>query len=81
MLVPTFHIRGVPADLYERLRKQAETNKRSLNAEVIDVLDRATRPKRSFEEVMRSVDERAKRLRLHELPDPVELIREDRDSH
>jgi plasmid stability protein len=81
MLVPTLHIRGVPADLYQRLRERAEDNGRSLNAEVIEVLAAATPRKRSFEEVMRSIEERARRLELHKLPDPVDLIREDRDSH
>lgn len=81
MLVPTLHIRGVPVDLYDRLRERAEGNGRSLNAEVIDVLDAALEPKRSFDEVMASVEERARRLGLDRLPDPAALIREDRDSH
>lgn len=81
MLVPTLHIRGVPPEVYERLRAQADVNNRSINAEVLEILRKATPRKRSFEEVMQSIEERAKRLELHKLPDPVDLIREERDSH
>jgi plasmid stability protein len=82
VFVPTLHIRGVPVDLYERLKAQAEKNGRSLNTEVVDVLSKATPHKRSFDEVMASIEERAKRLGFGpDWPQPEDVIREDRDSH
>jgi Clp amino terminal domain, pathogenicity island component len=35
----TLHVRNVPDDLYERLRRQAEANGRSIGAEAVQVLD------------------------------------------
>jgi plasmid stability protein len=37
----TLHVRNVPDPLYERLRQQAESQNRSLSAEVIILLNRA----------------------------------------
>lgn len=37
----TLHVRNVPEALYERLRRRAEAQNRSLSAEVIVLLDRA----------------------------------------
>ncbi len=80
MLVPTLHIRGVPVVLYERLRRRAERSGRSLNAEVVAVLDEATR-ERTWDEVFARIDERAARLGFGpDWPRPEDLIREDRDS-
>jgi plasmid stability protein len=78
--VPTLHIRGVPVALYERLRRGAAAHGRSLNAEVVAVLDEAT-GQRSWGEVFASIDARAERLGLRDVrPEPDELVREDRDS-
>lgn len=80
MLVPTLHIRGVPTDLYERLRAQAQRNGRSLNAEVVEVLTHAT-PRVPWDEVMQSIEERARRLGFGpDWPQPEDLIRDERDS-
>jgi len=37
------HVRNVPADLYARLKRRALTNRRSLSAEVITLLEWAIR--------------------------------------
>ena len=37
----TLHVRNVPDSLYERLRRQAEAENRSLSAELVILLDRA----------------------------------------
>lgn len=39
--MPALTIKGIPDELLERLRRSAEANRRSLNAEVIHRLDRA----------------------------------------
>ncbi|MEO7359647.1 MAG: Arc family DNA-binding protein [Gemmatimonadaceae bacterium] len=40
--MPTITLKGLPDALYERLKQQAETNRRSLNSEVLMCLERAT---------------------------------------
>jgi plasmid stability protein len=42
--MPTLSIKGLPDDLYRRLKRQAEANHRSLNGEIIDCLDRSVAP-------------------------------------
>lgn len=39
--MPTITLKGLPDALYERLKKQAEANRRSLNSEVIVCLEQA----------------------------------------
>lgn len=39
--MPALTIKGIPDELLERLRRSAQANRRSLNAEVIHRLDRA----------------------------------------
>lgn len=39
--MPTLTIKGLPDPIYERLRAQAEANRRSLNGEIIVCLERA----------------------------------------
>ena len=40
----TLHVRNVPDSLYERLRRQAEAENRSLSAELVILLDNALEP-------------------------------------
>ena len=77
----TLHVRNVPDSLYERLRRQAEAENRSLSAEVIILLNRALdttpadqaallasiRRRRSFEPAAVGA------------PDSTTLLREDRN--
>jgi antitoxin FitA len=39
--VATLHVRGVPDELYERVRNLAASNQRSLSAEIIELLEQA----------------------------------------
>src|SRR5262245_55464894 len=56
----TLHIRNVPDDVVETLKRRARVAGRSLNAEVVHMLtESATRPKRTVEEVLDSVRRRA----------------------
>lgn len=40
--MPTLAIKGLPDDLYRRLKERAESHRRSLNREVIVCLEQAT---------------------------------------
>jgi len=77
----TLHVRNVPDDLYEHLRRMAASRHRSLSAEIIDLLERVLGP-RDRAAKMNAVLARL-RARREELP-PVpkgffaDLIREDR---
>ena len=79
MEVPTLHIRNVPPKLYEALKLRAGLSGRSLNAEVIALLDKSVGPQLSGEEFLKKL----KRLQI-ELPPgvplPEEIIREHRDA-
>jgi hypothetical protein len=79
--MPTLNIRNVPDPVVTRLKQRAERNGRSLNAEIVAVLEDAASA-RTVAEVLDELDDFA---RLHPLspgaPMPEELIREDRDSH
>lgn len=79
--MPALHIRNVPVDVVETLRRRAEADGRSLNAEVLRVLtDAATRERRETP-ITNRLEEIARRISLPpDAPRPEELIRQDRDS-
>jgi plasmid stability protein len=39
--MPTITVKNIPADLYDRLKLSAQTNRRSINSEVIVCIERA----------------------------------------
>ena len=71
-------IKNVPPDVVERLRKRAERNRRSLQGELLDLVERAAdeAPVLSAREVY----ERAKRLNLPRGEPSVDIIRKMRDA-
>jgi plasmid stability protein len=78
----TLHVRNVPDDLYERIRRRASAENRSLSAEIIELLDVATR----FEpEITATLFDRIQRRRSEiqrssgEFPSSVEMLRADRE--
>ena len=75
-----FHLRNIPEGLYERLRERAAQDGRSINAEILNILDRElSRP--SPEEFEARLRDLHRRIRLSpDAPTPEQLIREDRDS-
>jgi plasmid stability protein len=80
-VVPTLHLRNVPVELYERLRRRAKQNGRSMNAEAValleEVVDRKDRTGTITDELRRL----AYQINLPEdAPKPEELIREIRDA-
>jgi antitoxin FitA len=81
--MPTLYVRDVPSELYERLRHEAASARRSLSAETIELLRRVLAPDLpgvSLEQLLEGAD----RIRQqHPLPagspTAAELIREDRE--
>lgn len=57
----TITVKNIPAELYERIKVQAKANRRSINSEIISVLERAipTRTPMDVNEIL----ERARRVR------------------
>ena len=78
--MPILHVRNVPDELYERLRRQAEVQNRSISAEVIMLLERAlAEAEKSQEEILAGI--RRRRFFCPQevgAPDSVILLREDR---
>lgn len=80
--MPTLYVRDVPSELYERLRREAASARRSLGAETIELLRRSLAPTHgvTLEQFLQGAD----RIRAqHPLPPgshtAAELIREDRE--
>lgn len=71
-------IKNAPDDIVERVRKRAKQNHRSLQGEVLAILDETTRSveKISLHEVM----ERNRAMGLSTPDEATQWIREDRDS-
>jgi plasmid stability protein len=80
--MPTLYVRDVPSDLYERLRQEAASTRRSLSAETIELLRRSLVPRSgvSLEQLLEGADRiRADHAVSAGSPTAAELIREDRD--
>lgn len=80
--MPTLYVRDVPPELYEQLRGEAKSARRSLSAEAVERLRRSlsSRSGTSLEEFLRDADRiRAEQVLPGGSPTAAELIREDRD--
>lgn len=44
--MPTFTVKGIPEELYRRLRAAAEANHRSVNSEIISRIETSLMPRR-----------------------------------
>jgi len=71
-------VRGLDAEVLKRLKAAAKANRRSLQAEIHDVLRRATT--RNLAETRRLSASWLKRLARSRHSDSAGLIREDRDA-
>ena len=78
--MPILHVRNVPDELYAELQRRAETQRRSLSAEVITLLDWA------LDQVERATTTTLASIRSRRFydpaaagaPDSTALLREDR---
>jgi plasmid stability protein len=76
----TLHVRNVPEPLYDRLRKRAQEQNRSISAEIVVLLDYALQESESSQE---DTLDRIRRRRFFNptaagAPDSTTLLREDR---
>ncbi|MFQ5930760.1 MAG: Arc family DNA-binding protein [Acidobacteriota bacterium] len=79
--MPTLHVRGVPKEVYKKLKKRAANEKRSISAETIIILrDALERPFVSQKELLDRIKERSSRYNPAKAgaPSTTQLIREDR---
>jgi plasmid stability protein len=81
--MPTLYVENVPRDLYEALRKRAKSQRRSIAAEVLELLERnfptekELRRRREFVDKLRKLDAVIPPL-SSDSPTSDEMIREDR---
>jgi plasmid stability protein len=78
--MPILHVRNVPETLYTDLQRRAETERRSLSAEVITLLEWAvTEAERTPEMTLTSIRQRRSfNPATAGAPDSTTLLREDR---
>ncbi len=75
--MPNLSIKNVPDEVLIRLRERAQSHHRSLQGELLAILDEAIQPKSlTAAEVLRQVNE----MGLRTDADSVTFIREDRDG-
>lgn len=77
----TLHVRSVPDELYDRLRSSAQTQQRSLSAQVIILLDQALEAEAKRQEQARIL-ENIRRRRFtpsSTTPDINDMLRADRE--
>jgi antitoxin FitA len=72
----TLSIKNVPDELAQRLRERAARNHRSLQGELMLILEDAGRPVRSIGDFARYVDQ----LGIKTPSESARMIREDRDD-
>jgi plasmid stability protein len=76
----TLYVRDVPEKLYKRLRARARRNGRSLNAEVLELIDEAVLRELTSDEITDRLAELAAEIDLPpDAPRPEDIIREERD--
>ncbi len=79
--MPTLHIRNVPLDVYEALRRRAGRSRRSLNAEVIETLRASVEDAAERERLLEELDDLRREFLL---PDdarkPEDVIRAGREE-
>ncbi len=80
--MPTLTIKGIPEDLYERLKQSATAHRRSLNSEVLVLLESALqRPRRDPAVILARADALRERLeRLNVPPVTEEFLRAAKDE-
>ncbi|MEH2374202.1 FitA-like ribbon-helix-helix domain-containing protein [Nostoc sp.] len=85
----TLYVRNLPDDLYAKLQNLAASEHRSINAQVITLLEQVLKTEaqeiedQKRQNILKVLEESRQRRRVNPadfgLPDSTELIREDRD--
>ena len=76
--MPDILIRNLDTRTVKRLKDRAAANRRSLQAEVKEIVEISARQK-THEELRRELEEFSKRFKGRKMADTVELLREDRE--
>ncbi len=75
----TLHVRNVPDEIYEALRRRADERESSISSEAVRLLRRALRTDRAgLQELLDEVEETRPHARRR--VSAAELVRRDRDS-
>jgi len=78
----TLHLRNVPTKIYERLRRRAKQNGRSMNAEAVALLEDAVEREDRTGSITAELRRLANKINLPpDAPRAEEIIRQDRESH
>ena len=78
----TLHLRNVPTKIYERLRRRAKQNGRSMNAEAVALLEDAVEREDRTGSITDELRRLASKINLPpDAPRAEEIIRQDRESH
>ncbi len=76
----TLYVRDVPPEIYDEVKRWAEGSGRSVNAEMLALLEREAERRKKHSEWWQSVLDLQSEISLSpNAPRPEDLIREDRD--
>ena len=79
--MPTIYLRDVPVTIVKRLKARAKRNERSLNAELLTILDTVVERDDASAKMTRRLEEMAREVYVPpDAPKPEDLIREARDE-
>ena len=80
--VPAIHVRDVPSDIVDSLKRRAKKNGRSLNGEIVNVLEASVEEEQRRGWVAKRLEELRARgpLLPEDAPKPEDVIRQARDE-
>jgi len=82
--VPSLQVRDLPEHIYQKIVQRAAAERRSVSQEAIVLLEKALEiAERTVDYRIKLVDQivmETKEVPQNKLPDPVALVREDRDK-
>jgi len=81
--MPTLQVRNLPEHIYNKIVELAETDRRSITQETIILLEKALKIEKQNKEyrkkLLDQIINETESENLSNVPDPVPLIREDRN--
>lgn len=81
MAVPNIHLRGVDPEIHEALRKRAAANGRSVNAEILAIVEDEIQEELERGRLLQELNRLRREIHLPpDAPMPEQIIREARDA-
>ncbi|MBN2012939.1 hypothetical protein JW960_26650 [candidate division KSB1 bacterium] len=81
--MPSLQVRELPAEIYQKLKQEAELEHRTLSQQAIITLAKGLnvplQPIKRRRKILMQIKQNAHELGQYQLSDPVKLLREDRD--